>query len=94
MAKLNHDKSGRTVDVAEEKVEYYVNKGWQAAVTVAEPEEVVIPDPDKANHEAIDAFAGEHEVTYDGIEAKDAEKPTKAEKVAHIQKVMSERESA
>jgi hypothetical protein len=54
----------------------------------AEVEEVVIPDPQKANHDAIDNFAETHGVTYDGIEAENAEKPTKAEKVAHITKTL------
>jgi hypothetical protein len=41
-----------------------------------------------ASNEVIDAFAAEWDVSYDGIEAADAEKPTRAEKVAHITKTL------
>lgn len=95
MAKLTHSKTRKVVDVPEGRVEYYTSKGW-TAVEEEQPatEELVFPDPEKSSHDVIDEFAGTHGVTFDGIEAKDAEKPTKAEKVAHLQKVISERESA
>lgn len=56
--------------------------------------EIIFPDAEKANHSDIDAFATEHEVSYEGIEAKDADKPTKAEKIAHIKKVVGEHAEA
>lgn len=67
--------------------------GYLIPLGVAEAvaEEIVFPDPVKANHTEIDTFAGSVDVTYDGIEAADAEKPTKAEKVAHIKKIVTER---
>lgn len=73
---------------------YFIPLGDSAEATdedeaVAEVEEIVFPDAEKASHKDIDAFAAEHGVTYDDIEAKDAEKPTKAEKVAHIVKVVT-----
>lgn len=49
-----------------------------------EDDEVTLPDAKANTHEEIDAFAADHGITYDGIEAKNAEKPTRAEKVAHI----------
>jgi len=94
--KLIHEK-GRSVDVPEDRVDYYVKKGWAVDVVVTdEPEhtELVFPDAEKDNHDSIDAFAVEHEVTFEGIDAKDAEKPTKAEKVAHLQKAIAERDAA
>ena len=93
MTKLIHEK-GRAVDVPEGKVDYYLEKGWKVPVAEEETGELVFPDAEKDNHDRIDEFAREHEVTFDGIEAKDAEKPTKAEKVAHLQKVIEERDAA
>ena len=52
-------------------------------------EEIAFPDPAKANHATIDEFAEKHGVTFEGIEAADAERPTKAEKVTHIEKVIA-----
>lgn len=48
---------------------------------------------EKDTHAVIDQFAGDNDVTFDGIEAADAEKPTKAEKVAHITKVLADRDT-
>lgn len=93
--KLTHEKTRRVVDVPQDRVDYYTGHGWTAGEPVEEVQgEIVLPDPAKANHEAIDAFAAHHSVTFEGIEAEDAEKPTKAEKVAHLQKVITERDSA
>lgn len=50
-----------------------------------EAQKLVIP---KNSHAAIDEFAQEWDITYDGIEAKDADKPTVAEKVAHVTKAI------
>lgn len=97
MPKLVHEKSRRIVDVPAAKVGYYRPKGWAVDVVVSEQEsehELVFPDPEKANHDTIDEFAREHEVTFEGIDAKDAGKPTKAEKVEHLQKVIAERDAA
>ena len=69
----------------------------ESEVAEVKAEEIVFPDPDKANHAEIDEFAANFAddlggpITYEGIEAKDADKPTKAEKVAHIQKIVGER---
>jgi hypothetical protein len=63
-------------------------------VQTAEAEEIVFPKAKTSSHDDIDAFAAEHDVTYDGIEAANAEKPTKDEKVAHIEKIVTERAEA
>jgi hypothetical protein len=84
--------NGKQITVAEEKAERFVENGWTLddAADVSE-HEIVFPDPEKANHDAIDEFARDHGVTFEGIEAKDAEKPTRAEKVAHLHKVIAAR---
>lgn len=56
-----------------------------------EAEEIVFPDAEKASHADIDAFAETNLVTYEGIEAKNADSPTRAEKVAHLHKVIEAR---
>lgn len=67
-------------------------------VAVAQP--IVFPDPEKDSHAVIDEWAKNFpadlggEITFDGIEAADAAKPTKAEKVAHLEKVVAERAAA
>lgn len=38
------------------------------------------------SHAEIDAWAADHNITFDGIEAENADKPTRAEKIAHIEK--------
>ena len=53
-----------------------------------------LPDAKKDSHDVIDAWASDHDVTYEGIVAADAEKPTKAEKVAHIESVIAARTEA
>lgn len=65
-----------------------------------ELQEIVFPDPEKDSHAVIDDWAKNFdpdlggEITFDGIEAENADKPTKAEKVAHLQKVVGERAAA
>ena len=63
-------------------------------VETVEAEEIVFPDPTKDSHDAIDEFATKHDVTFEGIQAANAEKPTKAEKVAHIESVIAARTEA
>ena len=51
-----------------------------------------VPDASDSSwtHERIDEFATTHGVSYDGIEAKTADKPNREEKVAHILKSLPE----
>ena len=63
-------------------------------VETVDAEEIVFPDAKKDSHDTIDAWASDHDVTYEGIVAADAEKPTKAEKVAHIESVIAARTEA
>lgn len=46
--------------------------------------DVVVTDAN--THDEIDAWAAAHDITWEGIEAENAAKPTKAEKIAHIAK--------
>jgi hypothetical protein len=65
--------------------EFQAARAADEELETVEKQELVIP---KNSHAAIDEFAQEWEITYDGIEAKDAEKPTVAEKVAHVTKAI------
>ncbi len=51
-----------------------------------------VPDASDSSwtHERIDEFVTTHGLSYDGMEAKNAEKPTREEKVAHIRKTLPE----
>ena len=63
-------------------------------VETVDAEEIVFPDAKKDSHDTIDAWASDHDVTYEGIVAADAEKPTKAEKVAHLETTIAARAEA
>lgn len=76
------------VETADESVD---KKTGPEVTADAEAEVHPTPNAKKDNHDTIDAWASEHDVTYEGIEAADVEKPTKAEKVAHIEAIISAR---
>lgn len=55
-------------------------------------EEADVPDASDSTwtHERIDRYAGDNGISFDGIEAKNPERPTREEKVAHILKIIPE----
>lgn len=91
---------GEEVDVHEDDLERFdrLNPEAPAAIEVGEivsddpngePIELVgekLPDAEDASwtHARIDEYAAGSGISYDGIVAEDAAKPTRAEKVAHI----------
>lgn len=83
------NEGGETADAAtiQDQVEDDENSGGEA-----QAEEVVLPK-ESDSHADIDAFAASFDppLTYDGIEAENAERPTKAEKIAHLTKAVEAR---
>jgi hypothetical protein len=95
---------GRSRDKAREAIETAQERGFPVesvltqrdgylipldpnAPRTVEAEEIVLPK-ESDNHDTIDAFATEYGLSYDGIEAANAERPTKAEKIAHLAKAL------
>lgn len=70
--------------VSEKDLARLVERGLIAEVEVPEGEEMPDAGDSAWTHERIDEYARDHSISYDGIKAKNAEKPTREEKVAHI----------
>lgn len=70
--------------VSEKDLERLVARGLIAEVEVIKGEEMPDAGDSSWTHDRIDEYARDHGISYDGITAKNAEKPTREEKVAHI----------